>query len=227
VQSPKPAGETPAAEKVFVSWSGGKDAYLALLKAREMGLEPCRLLNFNDAGGYSRSHGLPEALLRRQAEALGLTLETEAVTWETYEAGFINAVTRLKKEGITGGVFGDICLDEHREWVEKICNRCGISPYLPLWGMGERQVPEELLRRGARVVVVAVRTDLVEESMLGRELDQPFLDYCEARKLSPCGEGGEYHTLVVSGPLFREPLTYQRVGVDHHGNFACLKLAAE
>jgi len=216
----------PNAEKVFISWSGGKDSYLVLLKAREMGLKPCRLLNFSDANGYSRSHGLPAALLHRQAAALGLELETETVTWETYEDGFLAAMSRLKSQGITGGVFGDVCLDQHRQWVERMCARCGILPYLPLWGMEERLVPEELLRRGGRAVVVAVRSELIEESKLGQELDRPFLDYCQARNLSPCGEGGEFHTLVVDGPLFREPLAYCPEGVEHKQHYAWLRLAA-
>lgn len=220
------ADSPPVGEKVFVSWSGGKDAYLSLLKAREMGLEPCCLLNFIDGNGYSRSHGLSAALLRRQAGVLGFPLKTETVTGDTYESGFIRAVKRLKEQGVCGGVFGDINLQEHRDWIEKMCIRCGISYYLPLWGMEERQVSEELLRRQGRAVLVSVQGLLVEESWLGQVLDKPFLDYCESRGLSPCGERGEFHTLVVDGPLFREPLQYRPEAVERIEQYSCLRLAA-
>ncbi|MEW5784456.1 MAG: diphthine--ammonia ligase [Bacillota bacterium] len=217
---------TPVKEIVFVSWSGGKDSYLSLLRARETGLAVYCLLNFIDRSGYSRSHGLPAALLQRQAAALGIPLETEAVTWDTYETGFCAAINRLKEQGVTGGVFGDIDLQEHRDWIEKMCARCGIAFHLPLWGMEQRQVSEELLSRQGRAVLVSVRGDLLEESWLGRVLDEPFLDYCAKKGLSPCGERGEFHTLVVDGPLFREPLQYRSEAVERVERYARLRLAA-
>lgn len=222
----KSANSPAAGGKVFVSWSGGKDAYLSLLRAREMGLEISCLLNFNDQHGYSRSHGLPAELLLRQAASLGFSLETEITSWETYEAGFVRAAKRLKEQGVTGGVFGDINLKEHRDWIEKVCARCAISYHLPLWGMEERKVSEELLRRRGRAVLVSVRRDLLDESWLGQVLDEEFLDYCENRGISPCGERGEFHTLVVDGELFREPLQYQTESVESIDHYTRLKLVA-
>jgi len=196
-----------AGDKVFVSWSGGKDSYLSLLLARKEGLDITCLLSFVGADGNSRSHGLETGMLERQAELLGIPLETEEVTWESYEKGFELAVDRLKIErGITGGVFGDVNLVEHREWIEKMCQRCGIKFNLPLWLMEERAVSEELIKRGGRAMIVAIRNDLVDESWLGKVMDEAYIDYCVAKGISPCGEGGEAHTLVVDGPFFREPL---------------------
>jgi len=190
-----------------------------------MGLEPCCLLNFIDANGYSRSHGLTAALLHRQAAVLGMPLKSETVTGDTYESGFIRAVKRLKEQGVRGGVFGDINL--HTGIGSKKCAptaayrftcRCG--------GMEERQVSEELLRRQGRAILVSVQGRLVEERWLGRVLDQPFLDYCEGRGLSPCGERGEFHTLVVDGPLFREPVQYRAEAVERIEQYSCLRLTA-
>lgn len=196
-------------ERVFVSWSGGKDSYLSLLRAKEAGLNLVSLLSFVGDDGLSRSHGLKTALLQKQAEALGIQLETETVTWESYETGFEKAVCRLKKDhAIAGGVFGDINLDEHRQWAEKMSLRCSINYNLPLWQMEERSVFEELINRGARAMLVAVRSDLVDEKWLGRFLDREYLDYCEKIGISPCGEGGEAHTVVLDGPLFQRPLSY-------------------
>jgi diphthine-ammonia ligase len=214
-----------AADKVFVSWSGGKDSYLSLLLARERGLDVACLLSFVDADGSSRSHGLKTAMLKKQAEVLSLPLETEEVTWESYENGFERAVSRLKEElAITGGVFGDINLSEHREWVEKMCRRCGINYNLPLWLMEERSVSEELINRGGKAMVVAIRSDLIDEIWLGKVMDEEYIDYCEGKGISPCGEGGEAHTLVIDGPLFSEPLQYTLGEVERKEKQARLKV---
>jgi len=214
-------------DKVFVSWSGGKDSYLSLLLAREQGLEPVCLLSFVDESGQSRSHGLKLEILEQQAKRLGLPLETEAVSWESYENGFVQAVNRLKKErGVTGGVFGDINLEEHRQWVEETCYHCGIDCNLPLWQMEERAVTEELLKRDGRAMLVAIRRDLVEEKWLGRFIGRDFIAYCEEAGISPCGEGGEAHTLVVGGPLFSKPLEVKKGPVKRSKQHAMLEITA-
>lgn len=196
-------------EKVFVSWSGGKDAYLSLLLAKEMGLNVACLLSFVGADGSSRSHGLKTDLLRRQAALLGIPLETRVVDWQDYETGFEEVVVHLKREqGISGGIFGDINLVEHLEWIEKMCQRCKIAYNLPLWLMEERKVSEELIKRGGKALIVAIRSDLVDQKWLGTIMDSDYIEYCLKTGISPCGEGGEAHTLVVDGPLFCEPFKY-------------------
>lgn len=198
-------------DRVFVSWSGGKDSYLAFLKAKEQGLQPVCLLSFVGDDGQSRSHGLKTVMLQMQADALNIPLVTETVTWAGYEQGFEQAVKKLKKDyQITGGVFGDINLPEHRDWVKKMADRCAIDYNLPLWQMEELAVAEELVRRGAKAMIVAIRSDLVDQSWLGRFLDQDYINYCLSIGISPCGEGGEAHTLVVDGPLFSNPLEFSR-----------------
>lgn len=199
-----------AGDKVFISWSGGKDSYLSLLLAVEKKLDIVCLLSFVGADGNSRSHGLKTVMLEKQAAALGLPLVTREVSWESYEEGFEKAVSRLREEkGVSGGVFGDINLPEHREWVEKMCKRCAIDYNLPLWLMEERAVSEELIRRGGKAMIVALRNDLVDESWLGKVMDTAYIEYCLGEGISPCGEGGEAHTLVIDGPLFREPLKFK------------------
>jgi diphthine-ammonia ligase len=206
-------------EKVFISWSGGKDSYLAMLFAREHGLEPACLLSFTGADGQSRSHGLKTALLQAQASSLGIPLHTEVVTWEGYETGFEAAVKELKdKYGVTGGVFGDINLQEHLDWVEKMCLRCGINYNLPLWMMEEKKVSEELIRRGGKAMLVAIRSDLVDQRWLGKIMDTEYIEYCLSVGISPCGEGGEAHTLVTDGPLFKTPLNCKQGKIYHKEN---------
>ncbi|MDW7739374.1 MAG: hypothetical protein SCJ97_04865 [Bacillota bacterium] len=197
-------------DKVFISWSGGKDSYLSLLMAKEKDLQIACLLSFVGSDGFSRSHGLKNNILYEQANSLGIHLEIEEVTWESYEEGFENAVKRLKDiYGITGGVFGDINLKEHREWIEKMSDRCNISYNLPLWMMEERDVSDELIRRGGKTLLVSIRNDLVDEKWLGKVMDPGYVEYCEKIGISPCGENGEAHTLVVDGPMFKYPLPFK------------------
>ncbi len=213
-------------DRVFVSWSGGKDAYLSLIKAMEKGLKPVCLLSFVGADGQSRSHGLKVEILKAQAQALGIDLHTEEVTWESYEAGFENAVGMLKeKYKISGGVFGDVNLEEHRQWVEKMAERCAFDYNLPLWLMEEKAVTEEVIRRGGRALIVAIRSDLVDQRWLGRSLDYEYIDYCLSQGISPCGEGGETHTLVVDGPHFNRALDFESGEVKHLEKHALLEIS--
>ncbi len=213
-------------DRVFVSWSGGKDSYLSMLKAQERGLEIACLLSFVGGDGHSRSHGLKINVLCEQAAMLGLPLHTEEVTWESYEAGFERAVEMLKeKYSPTGGVFGDINLEEHRQWVEKMAERCGINYNLPLWLMEERAVSEELIRRGGKALIVAIRSDLVDQKWLGRTMDKDYIDYCVSIGISPCGEGGEAHTMVVDGPGFAKPLAYKVGAIKTKENHSLLELS--
>lgn len=191
---------------MFVSWSGGKDSYLSLLKAREAGMQPGCLLTFVGKNGYSMSHGLPVELLAKQAQALGLPQVLEQVTWEEYADSFHRASCALRTKGFTGGVFGDINLPEHRSWIEKACQRAAVNCYLPLWGLPEEDILAELLSRKVELLIVALRKDLLEEKWLGRLLDAQFIQELKNKGLSLCGEAGEYHTVVINGPLFRERL---------------------
>lgn len=193
-------------EKVFISWSAGKDCYLALLKACESGLDPRALVTFVSEAGHSMAHGLPQEILSRQAQALGIPSIRVPVTWQGYEKGFQQVTEKLRQKGFTGGVFGDINLVAHRQWVENACSRAGMNSYLPLWGMAEEAVVAELLQREARLLIVAIRADLVNKKWLGCFLNEEFIRELKESGLSPCGENGEYHTLVVDGPLFKQKL---------------------
>lgn len=127
-------------QNVFVSWSSGKDSYLALQKAIDQGLTVTALVTFINKEVRSMSHGVDAAVLHRQARALGFPLKTEPVSWKEYEKGFVKVVTGLKEQGVTGGVFGDINLPDHRQWVESRCHRLSITSFLPLWRMEETAV---------------------------------------------------------------------------------------
>lgn len=187
--------------KLFVSWSGGKDSALAAYRARQQGHQLAYLLNCVDEdGARSRSHGLPAEVIGLQARAMDIPLIQVHTSWEEYEAHFKEAMGMLVRVGVTGGVFGDMAIEEHRAWVERVCAEVGIAPLLPLWGEDPEELLEEFWAAGFRAVVVASRID---PAWVGRPLDRALVAEIRARGAHPCGEWGEYHTLVTEGPLFR------------------------
>ncbi|HVS96558.1 MAG TPA: diphthine--ammonia ligase [Puia sp.] len=197
-----PTGNAPT-PSIACSWSGGKDSCYALMKAIARGCAPRALLNMmNENGKISRSHGLPEYLLRRQAEAIGLPLMAIPTSWNDYQASFIGALQDLKSaHGIDSIVFGDIDLQEHRDWEEMVCAKAGLDAILPIWKQDRKTLVLEMLDQPIEAMIVSCN-DTMGPDFLGRIIDRSLIAELEAMQVDPCGENGEYHTLVVNCPLF-------------------------
>ncbi len=197
--------------KAFASWSGGKDCCLALHRAIADGLDVRYLANtITEDGQRSFSHGISAEVIRAQAQAIGIPLAQRPTTRETYEAEFINMLRAFKQEGIEGGVFGDIDFNEHRQWIERVCRESDITPYLPLWLENQDKLLSEFIDSGFVAIVVAAKADLFGEEVPGQKVDRDFVRHLEelgkTKKITPCGESGEYHTLVIDGPVFQKRL---------------------
>jgi len=188
---------------VFASWSGGKECSLATYKAISQGYQVSYLVNFvSENGERSRSHGILARTLELQAKAIGIPIIQVKTSWEDYEANFKKVVMELKEKGISGGVFGDINLEEHRQWVERVCGELGIKPVLPLWGLESEKLLREFSALGFKAKVVATKLD---KSLLGRDVDETLIAEIQRFNCHPCGESGEYHTFVSDGPIFERP----------------------
>ena len=142
---------TPA----LLSGSCGKDSALALFHARAAGLDVrWQVTMLEENGERSRSHGIPLDLVRAQAAAQGLELLAPAASWKTYEEAFTSALKDCAAKGCAVAVFGDIDLEAHREWEEKVCAGAGLQAALPLWLRSREDLSREVLQRGYRAVVV-------------------------------------------------------------------------
>lgn len=188
----------------FCSWSGGKDACLAYYRAVKEGGLPRYLLTIMEDSQRSKSHHLPVELLKKQAKALGVPLICKIAAWDAYEEVFITALQEFKSQGIAAGVFGDIDLEGHREWVERVCAETGLQAFEPLWQDARMDLLREFIREGFQAVVVAVKEQALEKEILGRTLDLELIRTFEKRGVDPSGEEGEYHTVVLDGPIFSE-----------------------
>jgi diphthine-ammonia ligase len=216
-------------ERVFVSWSGGKDGCLALHRAKAGGMDVCYLANTVDEDGRrSRSHGISSAVIRRQAEALGIPVFQQPTGQDDYEEKFVGMLKYFKSRGIGGGVFGDIDFTDHREWNERVCASAGMIPYLPLWQEDQRRLVGEFIDAGYVAVVVTVKASILGKEFLGRRLDRKLLADIAGlgRGITPCGEAGEFHTLVIDGPLFNQRLEITKSEKVTHGEHHFLEIMA-
>jgi diphthine-ammonia ligase len=197
----------PELEKAFVSWSGGKDCCQAAYLAIRQGLQVQCLLNMvNPEFERSCSHGISARWINLQSTAMGIPLVQPSTSGDDYEAVFVNTIAGLKKQGVTVGVFGDIDFLPHLEWIQNVCQKAGIKPVLPLWGGDQNKIARNFIDLGFTSIVVATRADMMGEEWLGRTVDHQFLqDIAQLDpRISPCGEAGEFHSLVIDGPLFRQ-----------------------
>jgi uncharacterized protein (TIGR00290 family) len=213
--------------KAFVSWSGGKDGCLALYRAKKSGMDICYLFNMvHEDGQYSRSHGIRAAVIKAQAEAIGIPIIQQPTADDAYEAVFTKKLKELKKQGIEVGVFGDIDFEPHREWVERVCHAAGMSARLPLWQEDQTKLLEEFISAGFKSVVITVKADLLGKEFLGRIVDEKFIrDIASLNKgITPCGEAGEFHTIVVDGPTFQKRLEIVRSEIVSRGEHHFLEI---
>jgi uncharacterized protein (TIGR00290 family) len=192
--------------KAAISWSGGKDCCTALMRASDDYDIVAMVTMFGEDGERSRSHGLRPDIIAAHASRLGIESLTTRCSWQTYTDQYVALLGEAKARGITHVVFGDIIGEPHRAWNEQVCAHHGLVPVMPLWGQPTRLLAEEFIGRGGVARLVTVRPPLLDETALGMFLDPRALDQFEQLGVDPCGELGEYHTVVTNCPLFSSPL---------------------
>jgi uncharacterized protein (TIGR00290 family) len=185
------------------SWSGGKDSCFACYKAMLEGYSISRLVNFVSRE-YKRVsfHGTEPELIQLQAKTIGIPLLQKETTKGGYEREFKEAIQSLTGNGIKGMVFGDIFLEGNRSWVERVCSEMGIEAVEPLWGRRSEDILSEFVDAGFEAVIVGAQSKFVGQEWIGRQVDKDFMKYLKDKKIDVCGENGEYHTLVINGPIF-------------------------
>jgi uncharacterized protein (TIGR00290 family) len=196
---------------IYCSWSGGKDSALALHHATRGGAELGLLVTMLTEGGErSRSHGLRRELLEAQARSIGAPIAFAATTWDDYEEALTGELVEAGRRGLRTGVFGDIDIERHREWVERVAAAAGTEALHPLWQRDRAELMREVLALGFRAVLVAVRDGVLPASLLGETIDAAVLGEFERAGVDLAGENGEFHTCVVDGPIFSTPVEVER-----------------
>jgi diphthine-ammonia ligase len=209
------------ADRYAVCFSGGKDSALALDRAVRAGLRVARLVTlYDEASERVRFHAVPVAVMRAQAEALALPMSLYPTTPATFEEVLLAALDALRAEGIGGVIFGNIHLADVRAWYEERVRAAGLEHVEPLWGQAPGRLVREALSRGYTAILTCIEEAKADPAWLGQTLSEELVAAFERRGIDPCGERGEYHTLVTDGPLFHAPLTVRcgavRVDGDPH-----------
>jgi uncharacterized protein (TIGR00290 family) len=208
--TPTPASAVPR-RRAWMSWSSGKDSALALHEARTAGeVDVVGLLTtVNAVADRVAMHGVRRTLLEAQAHALGLPLRVVELPWpcpnDAYEARMAAAVAEARDVGVEAVVFGDLFLEDVRRYRERSLEGSGLEPLFPLWGEPTGALARRMLARGIRAVVTCTDLGQGARGLAGRWFDEAFLDALPPG-VDPCGERGEFHTLVVDGPGFARPL---------------------
>jgi uncharacterized protein (TIGR00290 family) len=204
----------------LMNWSGGKDSALALYHALRAPQLEVRALLTSINTHYQRvsMHGVRLELLEAQAQRIGLPLTKlelpEMPEMAQYEAQMRATLAPLQAQGITYSVFGDIYLEDLRQYREQQLARVGMQAVFPLWQRPNAELLREYLALGFRAVVVCVNDQYLDQSFCGRLLDEDFLRDLPAG-VDTCGENGEYHSFVFDAPYFSSPISFERGEVVH------------
>ncbi len=215
----------PTARSLSLGWSGGKDSALALWVLREQeGRLPGSLLTTVTAK-YERvsMHGVRRELLSIQAQFVGVPLvEVEIPTPcsnEVYEARMAAALASPGMEGVEEMAFGDLFLQDIREYRESRLVGTGRRALFPVWGLHTGELARRFIALGFKAILVCVDPRTLDPSFAGREFDESLLEDLPP-EVDPCGENGEFHTFVYDGPIFSEPVPCRRGEVVERDGFA-------
>lgn len=201
-------------KKALFNWSSGKDSALALYKILqnpEFKIDYL-LTSVNQQFKRISMHGVRVELLQQQAESIGIPLEImeipEMPTMEVYESVMQQTLEKLKNKGISHSVFGDIFLEDLRQYREDKLATMGFEGVFPIWRIPTKELIQEFISLGFQTVVVCVNERYLDKSFVGRMIDQQFIDDLP-ENVDVCGENGEFHTFCFDGPIFQKPIDFE------------------
>ncbi len=218
------------------NWSSGKDSALALYKTlQNPNIEiACLLTSVNQQYQRISMHGVRVELLQQQAKSIGLSLEImlipEMPTMEVYENVMSETLAKLKNQGITHSIFGDIFLEDLRKYREDKLAEIDFEGIFPLWKIPTLELIQEFIGLGFKTIVVCVNERFLDKSFVGRVIDQDFINDLP-ENVDVCGENGEFHTFTFDGPIFSKPIDfeigeivyrkYEKPEKEHSSDTAC------
>lgn len=200
--------------KAIFNWSSGKDSSLALFKIiQENKYEITSLLtSINKEFQRISMHGVPVSLLEKQAESLGFPLIKMELpkepSMEEYRSIMDKTMSHIQSMGVTASVFGDIFLEDLRQYREEHLNTIGMEAVFPLWKKDTLELIHEFIDLGFKTIVTCVNETYLDKSFAGRVIDRDFIRDLPGH-VDPCGENGEFHTFTFEGPVFKKPVIFE------------------
>ncbi len=208
-----------------VSWSSGKDCAFALHQVRmQRQVEVVGLLTtLNQENDRVAMHGVRKELLLRQMDALGLPAEMVLLPMPcddaTYRQRIGDTMASLRESGVKQVIFGDLFLEDIRQYRKEQMQGSGLVPVFPLWQRDTEQLARTMIENGLQAIVTCVDQRVLSLEYVGRQYNYDFLNDLPPG-IDPCGENGEFHTLVTAGPMFSRPIEVQVGEKVIRGDFA-------
>ena len=212
--------ETTKNKKFIASYSGGKDSTLAIYRAILEGMEPMELITtYNIDKERSWFHGIPNPLLNRISKEINIPITLIKTSGEKYAENFESKLRSAKEAGAQVCVFGDIDIEDHLKWCTDRCKAVGLEAYFPLWQEDRRKLVYEFIDLGFKTIITVIdNTRMLDKhagAILTREIAEEIAEY----GADICGENGEYHTFAFDGPLFSNPVVFEKgekIEVDNY-----------
>lgn len=211
--------------KFVMSYSCGKDSTLALDNMIRQGNEPVALITMvNKDAERSFFHGADHKMIQAYSKALGIPVLITSTTGDEYHSAMERSLKEAVMLGAETACFGDIDIEANRKWSEERCRNAGVKAVFPLWQKDRSDNVYELIERGYKCLIKSINNTLLPKALLGKVIDEEAIEIMRKCNIDICGENGEYHTLVVDGPIFHEPLAYDTGGVLDFGDFSVIEI---
>lgn len=212
------------AKKTLLSWSSGKDSAWALYKLQQNPEFELKGLfcTINEEFNRVAIHGVRVELLKKQAEALGLPIEIIKLPYpcsnEDYERIMDEFIKKSEQNQIEHFAYGDLFLEEIRDYRINQLKNSKITPVFPVWGIKTDELAVKMIKKGLKAVITCVDSKVVPREFSGKDFNDDFLKKLP-ETIDPCGENGEFHSFVYDGPMFTKPLDIKRGEIVEKGEF--------
>ena len=219
-------------KKILLSWSSGKDSAwtLHLLRQRPDIQIAALVTTFNSEANRVAMHAVRRVLVETQAEQTGLPLWAVELPWPCsnldYEERMRTVCQRATAEGITAIAFGDLFLQEIRDYRVRQLQGSGLEPLFPVWQIPTEQLGRDMIAAGVKAKITCVDPSKLAKSFAGRDYNLGLLQTLPP-DIDPCGENGEFHTFVYDAPVFSRPIGVQTGEVVERSGFVFADLLPE
>lgn len=219
------------AKKILFSWSGGKDSAYTLYKLKRDNEYYIEYLFTTLSEEYQRVnfHAIPPNLLDAQAKSIGLPIDKAFITKsediDEYAKKLEPFLLEHKNNGISTIAYGDIYLEDLRDFRIKCLEQLGMDSIYPIWKTNTSDNIKDFVNLGFKAILTCVDTNVLDKSFAGREIDEQFIRDLPAN-VDPCGENGEFHTFVYDGPIFKYPIEFNRGKLLQIDNFCYYEISS-
>ena len=214
-------------EDIVMSWSGGKDSSYALYQIQKEGKYNVKYLLTNIFKPNKRvsMHGVPESLIEKQAENIGIPLiklYIEEKTHDEYDIKMKEMLLKFKAEGIKSVAFGDIFLEDLKEYRENRLAEVEMEAIFPLWKKDTTDLSLEFIKNEFKTHICSIDLSKIPKKLIGADYSVQFLNQLPP-EIDPCGENGEFHSFCYTGPIFKEEIDFNKNGIvtktySHNGD---------